>query len=252
MDISRPERVFLHVGETQSTNNDIKKMIYSGDRRAPVLSAETQSGGRGRLGRSFLSPRGGLYFSAAYPLSGNEKNIPFLTLAAGLSVAESIENMPKTGTPPPPLIKWPNDIYINGKKVCGILTELVSVGGFPTAVVGIGINIKSLDGCPAELADRISSLNDAGIFPDGEKLMQAVVESLDGLVYSCGVLENAPESVIDGINRRSFLSGKTVTFSDGKNKMQGIAREVGCDGSLRVETENGSRFVKFGEVTCER
>lgn len=251
MGASYPERVFLHVTETRSTNDDIKKMIYSGDNRFAVMSADSQFGGRGRLGRSFLSPDGGIYFSAVYPLSGREKNIPFLTLAAGLATAEAIDDAAAGENTPTPLIKWPNDIYIKGKKVCGILTELVSVGGHPTAIVGIGINVKSFgENCPAELKDKITTLNDEGIFPDKNSLIRSVTERLDRLVYSEMVLENVPDSVLDALNRRSFIRGKTIVFSDGDIKKSGIAASIKRDGSLRVITEDGDKFVKFGEITA--
>lgn len=251
MTASYPERVFLHVTETVSTNDDVKKMIYSGDDRFALLSADTQSGGRGRLGRSFLSPEGGVYFSAAYPLSGREKNIPFLTLAAGLAAAEAIDGAASGGKMPASLIKWPNDIYINGKKVCGILTELVSVGGRSTAIVGIGINVKSFgESCPAELKDKITALNDEGIFPDRCILIRSIAERLDRLVYSENVLEDVPDSVLDALNSRSFVRGKEIVFSDGSAKKSGVAASIERDGSLRVVTANGDRFVKFGEITA--
>ncbi len=248
-----PKRLFLHVEETESTNNDIKKMIYSGDCRAVVLSADTQSNGRGRLGRSFLSPRGGVYFSAAYPLSGGEDNIPFLTLAAGLAVAESIENSPKADGAPAPLIKWPNDIYLNGKKVCGILTELVRAGEKTVAVVGVGVNLKSFgEKLPKELENKISTLNCEGYFPESGDFIRLAVARLDRLVYVRGVLGDVPDDIVEELNRRSFVRGREIVFFDGQNETCGTALSIERDGSLRAATENGDFFIRFGEITTPK
>lgn len=250
MERKRPNRMFLHTKITSSTNDDIKKMIYSDFDCAAVLCADSQSGGRGRLGRSFLSPDGGIYFSAAYPLSGQEKNIAFLTLAAGLAVAETLEESASDTVADSIRIKWPNDIYINGKKVCGILTELCSLGGHLSAAVGIGINSKTLgDTCPDELKDKITTLFDEGIFPSRDKLIRDVIKKLDRLVYSQNVLDEVPDDVTASLNSRSYIYGKEIMFFDGDIKKCGTASFVERDGSLRVLTADGTAFVKFGEVT---
>ena len=86
------ERTFIRLPSTASTNDDLKAMVAAAD--APlytVVAAAAQTGGRGRLGRSFFSPPGGLYFSASFPLTGEETNLPCLTLVAGLCVCEALE-----------------------------------------------------------------------------------------------------------------------------------------------------------------
>ena len=103
-------RRLVSLNATESTNAVLKEMIKSSEE--PVFAAvlaDFQTKGRGRLGRDFYSPRGGLYFSVSYPLLGSEKNIPFLTLLAGLAVSEAISELTGTATE----IKWPNDIYIS-------------------------------------------------------------------------------------------------------------------------------------------
>lgn len=131
------------------------------------------------------------------------------------------------------------------------MTELVSVGGRSTAIVGIGINVKSFgESCPAELKDKITALNDEGIFPDKRILIRSIAERLDRLVYSENVLEDVPDSVLDALNSRSFIRGKEIVFSDGSAKKSGVAASIERDGSLRVVTANGDRFVKFGEITA--
>lgn len=243
-------RKLLEVDETQSTNDDLKKMIYGSTEPCfAVITAFRQTGGRGRLGRSFLSPDGGLYFSASYPLDKNTKNIPFLTLAAGLAAAEAIEKIP-TSTKIDCELKWPNDIYLNGRKVCGILTELVGAAETLTAVVGIGINVRDIsEECPHELRRKITSLNGEGIFPDREALLRSIVEELDNFVYLQGTLDSVSDGIVEEINRRSYLCGKTIEFSDNGRKIKGSAGEIKKDGALSVFTNEGEFHIKFGEVT---
>ena len=120
-------RHFIHLTSTASTNTDLKSRIAAA--KGPVydvISADRQTGGRGRLGRTFFSPPGGLYVSVALPLTGEETDLPCLTLLAGLCVCTALEDLCDVA----PRIKWPNDLYLNGKKLCGILCELV--GGEPS------------------------------------------------------------------------------------------------------------------------
>ena len=247
-----PVREYILLDETVSTNNDLKNGLRSGEiSPLSVISAKRQSGGRGRLGREFVSPPGGVYFSASYPLTGREKNIPFLTLAAGLAAAEAIEENTDEITAARIKIKWPNDIYIGGKKVCGILTELTSCKSGLAAVVGVGINCAPVrDACPAELADKITSLGEEGISFEKEKLVRTITEKLDTFVYSLGVLDGAPTEFTDAINSRSYLKGKKIAFDNGSQRCEGVADSVLPDGSLLALTDSGSTAIKFGEVVA--
>lgn len=243
-------RELLHTAETGSTNDEMKKMLYAASERLfAVLSADRQTGGRGRLGRTFLSPTGGLYFSVSFPLSGTENNIPFLTLAAGLAVAEALDGFNTTGSRRIE-IKWPNDIYINGKKACGILTELVTSPFGLAAVVGIGINIAEItEECPDTLKNKITSLNGEGIFAEKNTLMTEIVERLDKFVYSQRVLENVPDRMTEELNSRSFLAGRSVAFIDDGKEKTGTVVSIEKDGSLKTRTADGDAYIKFGEVT---
>ncbi|MBE6763736.1 MAG: biotin--[acetyl-CoA-carboxylase] ligase [Ruminococcaceae bacterium] len=140
-----------------STNGLVKERAENGADEGLVVIADSQSAGRGRLGRSFCSPAGtGLYMSILIrPQMAVERAMSVTTLAA-VAVCRAIEQLSDRKA----TIKWVNDVYCDGKKVCGILTEAaVSPEGLSYAVLGIGINVSDpIDGYPAEIADRAASV----------------------------------------------------------------------------------------------
>ncbi len=244
----KAERSTVLLKEAASTNDELKKMIYTADRPVFVtVIADRQTGGRGRLGRSFFSPDGGLYFSASYPLTGRETNIPFLTLLAGLCVSEAIEEQTGVKT----LIKWPNDIYLSGKKLGGILCELVS-GRTLTAVVGIGINVAvAADEIPSELRDIMTSFRaENKPLPDKRRLAEAVTEGLDACVYSRRELFSAGEKTVEEIRRRSFSIGKTVKYRLGESITEGVFSDITPTGAAVLLLPDGSKKeIFYGEIT---
>ena len=239
------KRELISVPVTESTNNDIKSIIKKSD--FPVFSVMTagrQTGGRGRLGRSFISSEGGLYFSVSYPLTGREKNIPFLTLLAGLSVSQAIKELTGTDT----LIKWPNDIYLNGRKLGGILTELISFRGL-TAVVGIGINLTETD-FPEEIRDIAASFSGEGITPpDKRELTEKITEILDRYVYEEYSLYNVNENITDALRERSYSLGKTVRYTLGDESITGIVTDIKSTGAAEITLADGAtREIFCGEI----
>ena len=240
------QRNIVFVPETDSTNNDVKNIIKSSECPVfTVLTADRQHSGRGRLGRSFISPEGGLYFSVAYPLTGREANIPFLTLLAGLAVNEGIKELTGTDT----LIKWPNDIYLKGKKLGGILTELISFRGV-TAVVGIGINLRETD-FPEEIRGLATSFaNEDIIPPDRELLIKKITEILDRLVYEEYSLYNVSEDITDRLRKRSYSIGKSVSYALGDEKISGVVTDIKNTGAAEITLADGSKREIFcGEIT---
>ena len=131
------KRKFEYFDVIDSTNLYLKNNVSDS---MPVAVSDSQTMGRGRLGRSFYS-HGGIYFSVPYKFTSDEKYLSFLTLSAGLAVRQAIKNV--TGLCA--FIKWPNDIYLNNRKICGILVETLVSGSDVTAVVGIGINTDTSD-----------------------------------------------------------------------------------------------------------
>lgn len=230
----------------ESTNALLKDKIRASSAAVPdVIAAKTQTAGRGRLGRSFFSPEGGLYFSAAYPLTGREINIPFLTLLSGLAVSEALGELTGAET----RIKWPNDIYLNGKKLCGILTEYISSAAGPHAVVGIGMNLRlRREDLPPELADKVTSLAAQGLpCPDAPVLIGRITAVLDAFVYERDLLNVTDPAVLGKLNALSFLTGKRVT-RDGE---RGVFTGIAPDGSAIVDFGDGKKNIFSGELTYD-
>lgn len=242
-----PVREFISLGKSESTNNDIKlKIRQSADPLFAVISAEEQSGGRGRLGRSFFSPSGGLYFSASFPLSGEEKNIPFLTLLAGLSVSLAIEQLTGVKT----LIKWPNDIYYNDKKLGGILCELIT-GKTLTAVAGIGINLSlKKEDIPEELSSVLTSFCAEGLnIPDKTELIYRITHILDSLIYEQKQLFSVSSDVIGDIRSRSYSIGKKVKYETKDGVLSGTVTDINKDGAAVISLPDGTKREIFcGEI----
>lgn len=242
------ERNVIFLEETDSTNNYLKHLIRgTPDRVFAVVSACHQTGGRGRLGRSFFSPDGGLYFSFSLPLAGDEKNIPFLTLLAGLSVSEAIEEITGVKTE----IKWPNDIYLDGKKLGGILCELVS-GKSLTAVVGVGINTDAeKEEIPSELSDIMTSLALHGVFvADKRNLVERIVSKADGYVYGNKELYSVKKETHEAIKNRSYSIGKKVKYTVGSEITEGTVTDILITGAAEITLSDGSKKEIFcGEIT---
>lgn len=242
------ERKFIFLEETESTNNDIKAMLRGTEEPLfAVVCAQRQAGGRGRLGRNFFSPAGGLYFSVSLPLAGNEKNIPFITLLAGLCVCKAIEELTGAKTE----LKWPNDIYFNSKKLGGILCELVS-GRNITAVVGIGINLDvERVSVPSELTGKMTSFTMEGIpVPDKKVFIGKITEKLDDFIYENGELYKVRDVTVTAIRESSCSIGKRVKYTVGDTVTEGIITNILKTGAAEITLFDGTvKEIFCGEIT---
>ena len=227
-----------------STNDEMKLRATQGEREISVLIAESQTKGKGTKGRSFFSPDGsGCYMSLLLRPVYPAEDCTLLTTAAAVAVAETIDKF----TDKKAQIKWVNDIYIDGKKVAGILTEAsLSKNGsvLDYAVVGIGINLWTPDsGFPEEIRDIADSV---GIKED--KKNEFIAEVINEFVH---YYNNLTEREYLGEYRsRLFFLGQEVTVTQGTETY--IAKAVDVDDMchLIVETDAGERKTLFaGEIT---
>lgn len=214
---------------TDSTNLRLKERCRAGDRRVQLLCADSQTAGRGRLGRTFLSPEGtGIYMSLLLPLRSDD--LP-LTIRAAVAVCRAAEEV----TGQRLNIKWVNDLFLGSKKVCGILAEGVD----DRVVLGIGLNVKTPEG------------GFPGVPVAGALDTEAEREILIGRIafHVLKTLEERPESCLSFYRERMLLLGKDITFlQSGQEKN---ARVLGVDdkGGLVVQTEEGMDILRTGEVT---
>lgn len=194
--------------EIDSTNLYLKKLAFAGGKDGTVVIANAQTGGRGRMGRRFQSPGGkGVYLSVLLKSGLNgEQCIPF-TAMAGLAVCRSVERV--CGLRPG--LKWPNDLLLEGKKICGILTEMVMLPGEPPAVVvGIGVNVSQTaeDFTPDVAAIAASLQQISGREVSRPQLAAALIEELD-VVYDALLRGSWPDCVTD-YRARCVHIGKPV------------------------------------------
>lgn len=231
-----------------STNTVLKQLAESGEAEGTVLLAEEQTAGRGRMSRSFFSPpRSGLYMSLLLRPHLSAQLSTRITACAAVAVAEAIEEL--TGCRAE--IKWVNDVLVDGKKVCGILTEGsidCESGLMHYAIVGIGINIRPPEGdFPAELRQIAGALPTA---PDGEdlrcRLAAAVLDRLMDLY------EQLPEGdCCEAYKSRSCLIGREINILPLEGEpVPATAIDVEPDFSLRVRLADGTETcLSSGEVS---
>ena len=239
------KREFIFTQSVASTNAALRDAVISSGRpQMRVLCAERQSAGVGRQGRSFFSPAGGIYFSAVYPFTGKEAHLPFFSLLAGLQVCKTLEAAAgmRLG------IKWPNDLWLNGKKVCGILVQTVTVQNAPVAILGVGINTLLPEAeIPPELKDKMTSFAAQGVpAPPREETVKKIVAALDAEVYGRRALCGDLAEYIAEIESRNVLAGKRVTRALPRGTVCGTVRSLSENGGLLLKTDDG----KTEEITC--
>lgn len=231
--------------KTVSTNEDIKALAEAGDGEFTVVLARSQTGGKGRMGRSFYSFDGGLYFSVLLRPRFSADTCLKITTAAAAAMAKAIEDISQKQTK----IKWVNDIFIKGKKVCGILTE----GAFDAennqlkyAVLGIGVNVAAPKGSfPSEIAETADSLFEACRVPSlvYSALLNSFLERFKGYYEH---IESMPH--IEEYRKRSFLDGKTVTYERAGKTHTGVVCGIGDNAELIIKEKGKEISLLSGEV----
>ncbi len=225
-----------------STNTEAKNAIKDGLAKDALFIAHNQTEGRGRQGKSFFSPKGGLYMSMVIHREISLSDATLITPAAAVAVVEAIQNATKKH----PLIKWVNDIFIDGKKVCGILTEAVSdfeKGIAKSIIIGIGINVDKVD-FPEELKEIAGSLNSS------IDKIQLAADIFNRLKEICDKLPD--KSFMDDYRKYSLVLGKTITFNRNGKDYTSIAKNILDHGSLEVLThENQTLILNSGEISIK-
>jgi BirA family transcriptional regulator, biotin operon repressor / biotin---[acetyl-CoA-carboxylase] ligase len=246
--VGRDIRVFQ---ETTSTNDVVEKMARDGVAEGIVVFAEKQTRGRGRLGRSWHSPRGlGLYVSILLRPQSAPPSITRLTIAAAASLARAIEVV--TGLKPE--IKWPNDLLLGGRKVAGILTEMsAEVDRVRHAIVGMGVDVNHESGdFPFELRRVATSLRiESGRSIARGELALMMLRELDRDYER--TRSNRFEELADEWEARCTTIGRMVTIQLGPRQLRGRAESLDADGALLLRTEHGHlERVVGGDVTVEK
>ena len=230
----------------ESTNKTAKEMAVTGAEHGTVIISDCQTMGRGRYSRNFFSPYGGLYMSIILrPEVLRFEHQTSVTAFAAVSVCEAIESISQKA----PKIKWVNDIFIDEKKVCGILTEAVTdfeSGGLEWVVLGIGINVYTRT---EDFPDELQSLA-TSIYPDEKtpcvrnKLSAEIINRILGFDTYPSEAE-----IFEKYKKRLMMLGKEVTVIQNKTEYRATAIDVDFVGRLIVKNENGEIItLSSGEI----
>ena len=231
--------------ETDSTNLWIKRLAKEGASEGTLALAEFQSAGRGRLGRSWEVPEGtSVMMSILLRPKFEPQYAPTLTLVMGMAVAKAVKNLGFDVS-----IKWPNDVVVSHKKICGILTEMgVRDGKIDYAVIGVGINVNIRE-FPEEMADKATSLYlESGKEFDRSQIPGLVMEAFEKyyekFAATCDLsgLKEEYESILANYNQPVRVLAK--------EPYEGVARGITDGGELLVEKTDGTIVaVSAGEVS---
>lgn len=231
----------LYFDSIDSTNTKAKELLKGGKENDFLVVANEQTNGRGRQGKSFYSPNGtGIYMSVAVHPAMPLQNVVTSTTAASVAVCKAIEKL----TDIKPKIKWVNDIYIGENKICGILTESVTDLDYKIAtgmIIGIGLNIKTTD-----FPKDILNAGSLGVDIDRAKLIATIADELLNIVlkdYS---------NFIDYYREHSMLLGKEIYYIENGEKTYATAVSIDDKGGLVVETQNGIKTLRSGEITVRQ
>ncbi len=244
-----PWQPHLHwLDSVDSTNSRVKAMAAAGAPHGTVLIAGQQTGGRGRLGRSFHSPPGsGLYLSVLLRPQCPPAALMHLTCAAAVAACNAVEETAGFR----PGIKWTNDLVSGGKKLAGILTELGvdAAGRVDWAVVGIGINCtQEAADFPPELREMAGSLSMLAGRPVAPAAVAAAV--IAALRRMDAELHTRKAAVLDQYRRDCITLGREVLVVRGDESRRGKALDIDENGGLLVEFSRGNRqTVTSGEVS---
>ncbi len=232
-----------------STNTVAKELAANGAPEGTVIIAREQTEGRGRMGRSFYSPNSsGIYFTTILRPSLSVEDSLLITTAAAVAVAQAIEQVTGKNA----MIKWVNDVFVEGKKVCGILTEAslnFENGGLEYAVVGIGINIKTND-FPEEINHIAGSIFTEAP-SDTPVNSMLIAEVLNNLASSMNSLTD--KKYLEEYRKRSFLIGKDILVIKGSTSTPAKAIDIDEKARLVVEYEDHTREALIsGEVSVRQ
>lgn len=241
-----------HFTEIDSTNKRAKELAETGCAHGTLITADSQHSGVGRKGRSWSSEEGaGIYMSVVLRPEIKTENAAQLTLITAISVAKAIEQLllSQDTKENVPQIKWPNDIVLNKKKICGILTELSLKGSaIDYIVIGIGINVTNRN-FPEEIKDTASSiLVETEIEFEKESLTEAVWQQFEHY-YELFLQTQDLQSIKEEYESLLANKNKSVKVLDPLGEYEGVARGITNTGELLVETECEIRKVSGGEVS---
>jgi BirA family biotin operon repressor/biotin-[acetyl-CoA-carboxylase] ligase len=230
-----------------STNTEAKELFIQGEKEGLIVTAKSQTAGRGRKDRPWLSPIGGLYFSLILNPRLGTGNAPLLGLLSACAVARGLSKLGVENV----RLKWPNDVLIGQSKIAGILSEAVTIGDESVGIIiGIGVNqnCQVSDMPPGLQWPTTSVFDELGKETSIESLLCFIVNEIDALLQ---IVERdfSFAAVLNEWREVSSTLGVRVRIHEEGKITDGIAKDIGEDGALIVETDKGLVNVMFGDVS---
>lgn len=244
-------RNIIHFDSIDSTNTKAKELASSGALDGAIVIGEEQKGGRGRFDRKWCSPKyKGIWMSIILRPNIDPINASTITLIGAAAVYKALKDFNIETE-----IKWPNDIILNNKKLCGILTEMSSeLNQINYIVIGIGVNVNiTIEEFPKDIQDIATSLKiETGKSISRQRLTAAILNHFEKL-YEEFILENNLSTTIDICRKNSYLIGKGIELYNRGQLISAKAVDLSDEGLLVIENENGRvEKVISGEVTLHR
>lgn len=225
-----------------STNTQAKRFIAEGENEVMLVVANEQTQGRGRQGKSFYSPsQTGIYMSLAIHPNLQLQNAVAITTAASVAVCKAIEKL----TDKKPTIKWVNDVYLDGKKICGILTEAVTdfeTQTVTSVVIGVGVNVDT-----AVFPSDIENASCLGVKINRAELIGNIANELNSICLS------GYEAFIEYYKAHSMIIGEDIVYYQNGEAFYARAVDINDTGALVVENDEGIRStLSSGEITIRK
>ncbi|MDR0953080.1 MAG: biotin--[acetyl-CoA-carboxylase] ligase [Elusimicrobiota bacterium] len=222
-----------------STNAYAKEKIES-LRHGDIILAKTQTAGRGRNKRQWLSEKGGLYFSLILKDNLQDKNkLSSFTQAMALAVCQTIKQQGL-----PCYLKWPNDVLLSGGKFCGILSEVIFDDETTKALIlGVGINNKQ----PQVNSDKpAATLLGAGLEIENEKLLELILKSFE--IFKTALIQNGFAALADSYKSNFPYLGKEIKINTQFGQIYGVAQDIDSQGRLVIKTQDGLQTISIGDM----
>jgi len=237
--------------DTPSTNDIAKELASTGAEAGTVVISEKQSNGRGRLSRRWISPEGGLWFSIILKPRIKPNELFKLTFLTAVVVVRTLRKQFKLNAQ----IKWPNDVLINGKKVCGILSELITnpSGFISSVIVGIGINANiDLNILPNHLRSAVTSLDsELNKEIDREAFLCTLLLEFENYYHL--LIDRGFDSILEEWKEFNCILNAYVEIASLDRTIKGQAVDIAKDGALLIKLENGSvQRVVVGDVKLKK
>lgn len=240
------KHTIIRLGETASTNKDAMRLALAGETLPLWVSAERQSAGRGRAGRTWVSAAGNLHASVAIAVAAPPALAGQLALVSGIALYEAVRAVAGPAKNIGLRLKWPNDILLDGGKIGGILVESTTQGDGSAfvSVVGFGLNIVS---APDQLGLMTASLREAGVETDQEALLLVLANELDLWLEHWDDARGFG-AIRDAWMERAGPLGERITFNSGQGRVHATYQGLNETGGLVAEVEGKRETITFGDV----